>query len=71
VPPTEELTVLYEAVHAGRDQHAREHIARLARADEAYRPFVERMQGLLRSFDLDQMADMLGELIAERGHAEI
>ncbi len=64
-PPQEDLAVLYALAQSGRILNIREQATRLAKLDEAYRPFVDRLQELVRGFELDQIVALVGQFIKE------
>lgn len=64
-PHPEELVVLHELARSGRIFNVREQAARLAQLDEAYRPFVDRLQELARGFEVDQIVTLIEQFIKE------
>jgi CheY-like chemotaxis protein len=65
VPPAAELADLYQLAQSGRVLDIGARLARLAASDGAYIPFVDRLQGLVRDFEVDQIVELLGRLIED------
>jgi CheY-like chemotaxis protein len=64
-PHPEELAELFQSAQSGRVLDIRAHLARLAASDAAYIPFVDQLQGLVRDFEIDQLAELVGRLIED------
>jgi hypothetical protein len=64
-PPQAELMVLHRLVRSGRILDIQAHAAYLAELDEAYLPFVDRLQELARGFELDQIAALIEQFFTE------
>ncbi len=59
VPPPADIHALYTGVVDGDVQQVRAHLEAIARRDQRYRPFVEQVQELLKTFDEDGLCEFL------------
>lgn len=64
-PSQEELTLLYKLAQSGRILDVQAHVTRLAQLDDAYLPFCDRLQELVRGFEIDQIVAFVGQFIME------
>jgi CheY-like chemotaxis protein len=62
-PPRGELAELYELAQSGRVLDIRAHLVRLAASDDAYIPFADRLQRLVRDFEIDQVSELVRRLM--------
>ena len=58
-PPAEEIDVLYELAKLGNMQRIRQHADHLAAANEAYRPFAQRLRELAERFQSRAILDFV------------
>jgi CheY-like chemotaxis protein len=66
-PPQAELVVLHQLAQSGRILDVQTHADRLAKVDEAYRPFADRLQELVRGFELEQIKAFVGQFMEGGG----
>ncbi len=64
-PPQAELVVLHQLTQSGRILDVQAHAARLAELDEAYLPFSDQLQELVRGFELEQIKAFVGQFMKE------
>ncbi len=67
-PPQAELMVLRQLARSGRILDIQAQASRLAKMDEAYLPFTEQLQELVRGFELEQIKVFVEQFIREEGN---
>ena len=67
-PPQAELMALHQLAQSGRILDVQAQAARLAELDEAYLPFLDRLQKLIRGFELEQIKLFVEQFIKEEGN---
>jgi signal transduction histidine kinase/ligand-binding sensor domain-containing protein/CheY-like chemotaxis protein len=64
-PPQEELKALFKLARSGRILDIQEYAVRLAGSNETHRSFCDHLQELAQGFEIDQIADFIGQFIQE------
>ncbi|MEI2610215.1 MAG: two-component regulator propeller domain-containing protein [Candidatus Promineifilaceae bacterium] len=64
-PPQEELTILYKLAQSGRILDVQAHVTHVAQLDDVYHPFCDRLHGMVRGFEIDQIVAFVGQFIME------
>jgi len=57
--PQEELTSLLELARGGKIGAIRKHLAKIEQLDDQYRPFIEELRKIAKSFDMSQLTKFL------------
>jgi hypothetical protein len=65
-PPQADLAVLYKLAQSGRILEIQARAGHLARLNEAYLPFCDRLRELTRDFELDQIVAFVRQFIKEK-----
>jgi signal transduction histidine kinase/ligand-binding sensor domain-containing protein/FixJ family two-component response regulator len=63
--PQEELAMLYKLAQSGRILDIQAHADHLARLNEAYLPFCDRLQELAKGFEVEQIVAFVGQFVQE------
>lgn len=58
-PPQEELTALLDLAKVGKIMAIRQQIGRMEKLGDQYRPFIEELRTIVKSFDMDQLVKFL------------